>query len=91
MKKELIIILLALALFSRQNRLDGQSAGPAPVRVYRVTNAAAFPSLPMPINGMVFRNGVFQSPGIDYSSSGTQFTFYPNLLEVGDVLSVVAP
>lgn len=68
--------------------LVGQPAAAAPVKVYHVTNPAAFPPLSMPANGLVFRNGLFQTPGIDYTTSGAQFRFYPGLLGAGDVISV---
>jgi hypothetical protein len=56
---------------------------------YFVTNAAAFPSLPIPARGLVFRNGSFQTPGLQYDASGPTFRFRPNVLSNGDRISVV--
>ena len=61
-------------------------------RVYTVTDASAFPALPLPAVGLVFLNGLFQSRGIDYlvTADGKSFTFRPGFLENGNLISVVS-
>lgn len=62
---------------------------PLPVRVYTVTDAATFPSLPLPRHALVFHNGSFASPGVDYTSvAGTAFVFTAALSN-GDQIEVV--
>jgi hypothetical protein len=61
------------------------------VRAYHVTTAAVFPSLPLPARSLLFRNGLFQSPGIDYDVVfGPGFRFRPGVLSDGDSVTVVS-
>ncbi len=62
---------------------------PLAVRVYRVTSAAAFPGLPLPAHALIFRNGLFASPGLDYNATGATFAFKPGVLADGDGVEVV--
>lgn len=87
-KAAVIAFVMACASVEYVGWLQAQQIGPAPVRVYHVTNPAAFPPLPVPVNGLVFRNGLFQSPGIDYTASGAQVRFLPGIVGAGDIISI---
>lgn len=65
------------------------SDAPLPVRPYIVTNAAAFPSLPLPVRGLVFVNGLYQTQGVDYDAVGGSFRFRAGALSDGDRIAVV--
>lgn len=57
---------------------------------YVVTSSQAFPSLPLSSRSLVFRNGMFQSAGIDYDVlPGSTFRFRPGVLDDGDRVAVV--
>jgi BarA-like signal transduction histidine kinase len=62
------------------------------VRPYHVTTAVAFPSLPLPVRSLIFRNGLYQTPGADYDvvAAGLAFRFRLGVLADGDALSVVS-
>lgn len=69
--------------------LQAQTPAPAlAVRIYNVTNPVGFPGLP---GGkvLIFLNGVFQSPGVDYVVSGGSFRFQAGFLSAGDQIEVV--
>jgi hypothetical protein len=57
------------------------------VRVYTVTDASTFPALP---GGkvLIFINGLFQSPGTDYTTKGATVVFRVGLLRNGDQIEV---
>lgn len=85
---QLHLLMLAIALVAQ--------APPDPaVRTYVVTNAATFPALDGPISMLVFRNGFFQTPGVDYTLLpllppnliGTRFRF--KALQNRDRITVV--
>jgi hypothetical protein len=38
---------------------------------------------------MIFRNGLFQSPGVDYSIDASGAAHFGSFLAIGDVISVV--
>jgi hypothetical protein len=59
------------------------------VRTYTVNIPAVFPPLSLPANSLLFRNGAYQLAGTNYTFDGTNFTFPPGVLVVGDKLSVV--
>jgi hypothetical protein len=68
------------------------AANPLPVRVYYVTSAQQFPTLPMPTHALIFHNGMFASPGADYDvvpGSPGSFRFRPGGLADQDRISVV--
>lgn len=57
---------------------------------YTVTNAATFPSLPLPAQSIVYRNGVYQNKGTTYTATGgTRLSFKPGVLVNGDTIDVV--
>lgn len=59
-------------------------------RPYFVTNSREFPNLPLPSRSLVFRNGLFQTEGIDYDARpGSTFRFRPGVLDDLDRVAVV--
>lgn len=67
------------------------AAPPITYKTYHVTNAAAFPGLPLPSNrALVYRNGILQFPGLNYSVVGGTFKMLSGSVSNGDVLVVVA-
>jgi hypothetical protein len=58
---------------------------------YRITNPSAFQTaeLPLPAMALVFRNGLFQEPGQDYTVAGNAFKFIATL-QSGDLVTVVS-
>ena len=57
---------------------------------YTVTNAAAFPYLPLPAQSIVYRNGVYQNKGTTYTTpGGTRLAFKAGVLANGDTVDVV--
>jgi hypothetical protein len=85
--------ILIVANFAIHAEVEVRSAVPLPapvtVRAYTVTSPAAFPALPLPARALVFRNGVFQTPGIDYRAGGLTLVFPTASLRPGDGISVV--
>jgi len=79
----LIAVSVCLALVCAQTSVSALS-----VRPYYVTNAAAFPALPLPAHALIFRNGIYQTPGIDYAVLGGS-AFRMRSVENGDIVSVV--
>jgi hypothetical protein len=59
------------------------------LKTYYVTDAAAFPALPFPPGSLLFRNGLFQTAGIDYELASGQFAFQAGFLSNGDGIAVV--
>lgn len=58
---------------------------------YTVTEPTGFPSLPLPAHGLIFHNGVFAAPGLDYQViGGTAFAFAADALSTGDIIAVVS-
>lgn len=78
----LAVLVFALA----SSNIQAQS-----VANYRVSKAGSFPSAPLPYGAMVFRNGIYQTQGLTYStpSPGT-FKFIAGVLSNGDLISVVS-
>lgn len=74
--------------------LPAQAPPDPAVRTYSVTNAVTFPALNGPSSMLVYRNGLFQTPGTDYvlfpATVGTRFAFRPGTLANNDRISVVA-
>jgi len=64
-------------------------------QTYCVTDAVAFPSLPLPPNSFIVLNGLVQTPGVDYDViNGTTFRFRSNangvpFISNGDRITVV--
>lgn len=84
----LVLLALGLLLWSHA---QSQTATTVSVRPYYVTNAATFPSLALPAKPLVFRNGVFQMPGVDYDViNGTALVFRAGVLMDGDRVGVVS-
>jgi hypothetical protein len=83
------VLLLAL-LAVKGGGVAAQTVAPdTSTRAYFVTSAQAFPSLPLPLRSMVFRNGLYQSAGINYDVSAGTFRFRPGALSDGDRVAVV--
>lgn len=60
------------------------------VTTYTVTNVETFPvALPMLLVGMIFRNGLYMTQGVDYTLANGKFTFKPGVLSNGDLIAVV--
>jgi hypothetical protein len=60
-------------------------------KTYVVTNAALFPSLPLPANALIFRNGLSQTQGVHYDAVNGTFRFRSTAgLTNGDRISVVS-
>lgn len=60
------------------------------VTTYTVTNVETFPvALPMLLVGMIFRNGLYMTQGVDYTLTNGKFTFKPGVLSNGDLIAVV--
>lgn len=64
------------------------------VKPYHVSDAIAFRllALPLPARGFVFRNGLYQTPGIDYDpiSAGAALRFRAGVLAAGDTVTLVS-
>jgi hypothetical protein len=99
MNRKLWVVAIALCLLLLGAMGAGflfaqQKGGPAPVTAYVVSDPATFPSLTIPANGLVFRNGLFQTPGVDYTftlgaSAQILLVMNPDFLAAGDIISVV--
>lgn len=86
--------LAIVLIFATLTALLPQAPPDPAIRTYSVTNAAAFPALNGPRSMLVFRNGLFESPGVDYTllTAGdgvTRFAFRPGTLANGDRIAVV--
>ena len=80
------VLVLAIAV---DRILHAQIAvTPLAVRVYTVTRASAFPALPI-CKCLVHRNGLFQSPGIDYTLTAAGIVFGVGFLQDGDQIEIV--
>jgi len=84
------LTLVAAALAGLSLIAQAPPSAPVAVRVYTVTDAAAFPAL-QGGKVLVFLNGLFQAPGIDYYpvSADGKIRFYPGFLHNGDQIEVV--
>lgn len=81
---KLALALILIGLLSAQNI----APPPIPVRVYTVTSPVVFPSIPCS-KALIFRNGVFQSPGVDYTVSlSAECRFLTGILGAGDQIEV---
>lgn len=64
------------------------------VKPYHVTDAIAFQRLALPLaaRAFCFRNGLYQTPGLDYDavSAGAAFRFRPGVLSAGDTVTIVS-
>lgn len=87
------VTLYAAILTAAMVLVHAVAQAPAPsisTKPYVVTNSRAFPNLPLPSRSLVFRNGLFQTEGIDYDAlPGSSFRFRPGVLDDLDRVAVV--
>lgn len=87
------VALYAAILTAAMVLVHAVGQAPAPsisTKPYVVTSSQVFPSLPLSSKSLVFRNGLFQTAGIDYDvQPGSTFRFRPGVLDDGDRVAVV--
>lgn len=87
-KIALSLLILALGAAVWVSRAGAQTPAMA-ARSYYVSNASAFPGLPWAQNMLIFRNGLLQWQGLDYSVSGSSFRMCAGCLQNGDELETL--
>lgn len=86
--KRLAALLFCFALLVASAATVASDTPNLSVTSYVVIDAPGFPSLPLPQHALVFLNGLYQTPGIDYAVAGQAFRL--KVVSVGDGVSVVA-
>lgn len=84
-----IVVCILLYFISNNMIVRAQTPNvPISIRVYNVLDPAAFPVLPSTGRSMIFRNGLFMSPNVDYTLTGVAMKFKAGVLNSGDQISV---